>query len=284
MARPLGDHADQAVQKIGAVGHMAQAFQIGQAALRIQHVDLVPGRQIKKIMVRHQSLATLGGGFIAQMRHHLSQAKQTVKIGPANPAAIIGQNIGGPIRSAHPVRRYPDDRKIRGATADIDDQDQLFARHRLFVLQGGGDRLELKRDVGKAMAARDVFQHRLRLGIARGVIIDKMHRAAQHHLAYRARNAVQRRDHPPKEPRHHVLERNRTVADAGFLVNQRRSQRRFQPPHQPSIIAAHIGCDGRTAKFRGRAIAFPEHCRGKGNIGLFQRDQPGTALVCQRHG
>ena len=68
------------------------------------------------------------------------------------------------------------------------------------------DRFELKRHLGEPGGAGDVFQHALRLGIPRGVIIDKMHRTAQNDLRDRSRLGLHPRMQMLKEPRQHLFD------------------------------------------------------------------------------
>ena len=95
--------------------------------------------------------------------------------------------------------RDADDREVRGAAADVDDQRQLFARHRALVVERCRDRLELEVDVLEALRARGLFELALRRGVGFGIVVDELHRAAEHDvvdrladMAFEARPSVGR--------------------------------------------------------------------------------------------
>ena len=82
------------------------------------------------------------------------------------------------------------EREVGGAAADVGDQDLLLARHRLLVVERGGDRLVLEDDLAKAGAGRRAAQRRLGLGVALGVVVDEVDRPADD-------GAIDRRRPPP---------------------------------------------------------------------------------------
>ena len=91
-----------------------------------------------------------------------------------------------PRGAAVAIGSEPDDRKIRGAAADVGDQRQLLAGDAALVVQRGRDRLELERHLLEADRKRDLAQRLLRAGVAVRIAVDEMDRAAMHYGLERA--------------------------------------------------------------------------------------------------
>ena len=120
---------------------------------------------------------------IAQQRHHRLQAELAVKVRAADVHAAAGQDVTGAIQLAASLGREAQQRKVRGATADIDNQHQRLALDLAFVVKRGGNRFKLEFNLAKPGAAGDVSQGVLCQLVGLGVVIDKKHRPAKHHLA-----------------------------------------------------------------------------------------------------
>ena len=161
------------------------------------------------------------------MRHHLGQTQKSVKIRPPDADPVIGQNVPRPIRRPRPFGRHPHDGKVGCAAANIDDQHQFFARNALLILQRRRNRFILKRHLAKAQTARNLLQRRLRLGIARRITIDKMHRTPQHNPIRPRRMKAQHLYHMPHKPRQNLAERHRARPNCRALVNHARAKRAF---------------------------------------------------------
>ncbi len=96
--------------------------------------------------------------------------------------AAVGQDVAQAIALAGTLRRQAQQRKVGGTAADIDDQGEGFALQRAFKIKRRGNWLVLELDMLQPHRARNISQHVLRQLIGHRVVIDKMHRAAQHRV------------------------------------------------------------------------------------------------------
>jgi len=151
---------------------------------RINQVDRVPGRQVEVIPGWHFAVAVELAAQ-TQQRHDAGQAQIFIEIGAADMYPAGGQDIVAPFGFGRPLRRQTQQGKVRGAAADIGDQDQFFTINAGLVVESGGNRFKLKIDMAEADRTRDIGQGILRQLIGRRIVIDKIHRPAQHHAVKR---------------------------------------------------------------------------------------------------
>ncbi len=180
MAGALLDELEQAVHAAGVLGVVSHVAQGQHALLGVDGIDGVPGRQVDVVAGGHGG-ATLHGAAVAQQRHHAFQAQLAVEVGTADMHAARGEDVAGAVGQVAALRRQAHQGEVRGTAADVDDQHQLFTLDAALVVEGGGKGFELEGDVAEAYLARHGGQGVLGLLVSDRVVIDEMHRTAQHH-------------------------------------------------------------------------------------------------------
>ena len=110
----------------------------------------------------------------------MREAEQPVEIRAADMDAAVGKDVVLAVAGRGTLWRDPDDRKVRGAAAHVDNQRQFLARHALLVVECRGDRLELEGDVPKTLRAGRLLQLSLGRGVRVGIVVDELHRPPQH--------------------------------------------------------------------------------------------------------
>ncbi len=183
MAALFVNHAYQPVEKFGLAGLLPDLADIGDHARLIHAVDARPGCEVVEIARWHVKPGPLHGAAEAEQRHHHAEAELAVEISTADAYAVIGENIGCSIGLAVALGPETHDRKVGRATADIGDQCHFLGRDLPLIVQGCGDRFELKRDVVKTDPSRNCPQGILRLAIGVRRIVDEVHRPAMDNVA-----------------------------------------------------------------------------------------------------
>ncbi len=100
--------------------------------------------------------------------------------------AAIGQDVLAPLAARRALGREAHQREVGGTAADVDDEYQLFLVDARLVIEGGRNRFELEGDVLETDIARDLFERILGQLVGGRILIDEVHRTAQHHLGERA--------------------------------------------------------------------------------------------------
>ena len=226
-----------------------------------------------KITRGHVESGALHRTAETEQRHHHAEAELAIEIGAADPHAVIGQNVRAAIGFAMALWSEPDDREVRGAAADVGDQGDFFRGELALVIQRRGDRLELEGDFVEADFAGDLAQGLLGLAVRVRRIVDEVHGAAMHDVAQLAAGrlfgtALYR----AKVIGDDVAKPDAFASQSCGLLDQRRTEHRFQAAHQPAGRAIDIGLDGLAAD-QHLAVDFIENgARNCGMTGL-QRDQ-----------
>ena len=118
------------------------------------------------------TLAVARAGAEPEFRHYARHGQQPVEIGAADMNAGSCEDVAGPVSPAPPFRRHPHQRKVRGASAEVDDQPQLLDVYLPLVVERRRDRLELEGDVDKALRPNRPLELVLRRAVGRGVVVE----------------------------------------------------------------------------------------------------------------
>ncbi len=249
MALTVLDDVDHPVDKVGTRRVVADLPEICHRLVRIERIDALPCGEVEEIGDGQVALAVLRRGHVAQFRHDAGDAEQTVEIGAADMHAGIGEHVLAAVRPAPRLRRNAHDREVRRAAADIGDQRDLLALHRLLVVHGSRDRFELELDVVKTLLARRLLQLVLRRAVRRLVLVDEMHRASEHDMLHIGPMCgIEMRFEMAEHQPDNVGERHGARLDARFLVDQRGSEHAFQRPHQAPLGIQRVVLDGAAAE------------------------------------
>ena len=100
---------------------------------------------------------------------------------------MVGEDVVTPVELVAPLRSDAHDGKIGRAAPDVSRQHDLFGVHAPFVVERGGNRLVLKEHLVESDLPRRRVERRLRRCVARRVVVDEVHRPAQHDAADRLR-------------------------------------------------------------------------------------------------
>lgn len=95
--------------------------------------------------------------------------------------AAGGQDVVLALGQVAPLRRQAHQGEVRGAAADVDDQDQFLALDAALVVEGRGDRFVLEGNLLEAELVGHLHQGVLGLAVGLRVVVDEEHRATQHH-------------------------------------------------------------------------------------------------------
>ena len=197
--------------------------------------------------------------------------------------AVVGEDVGLAIDLRLALGADADEREVGGAAADVGDEDLLLARHRLLVVERGGDRLVLEDDLAKAGARRRAAQRRLGLGVALGVVVDEVDRSADDGaIDRRARRRLGAPLQVAQVGRDDVEEANAAAAaDVGRLLDERAAEDALHRSHQAAVDAVDVGGDRGAAELARRrrgaaagvALAGIEHRRRHGAKARLELDQ-----------
>ena len=225
---------------------------------------------------RQIALAVRGQAAIAEMRHHAFEAQQPVEIGAADVNAAIGENVVAALGLGSPLGRDANDREVRGAAADVDDQNEFLARRLLLVIERGCDRLVLERDVAKTLRAGDLLQRRLRLGIGGIVLVDEADGPAEHHFAdLAAEMGFDPAFQIGKIEAENVGKRHRLLPNIRLLMDQRGAENALQRPHEAAVIALQVQIDRAPPKANAMIVEIEEHGARQRRMLALERKQMG---------
>ena len=131
----------------------------------------------------------------------------------------------------------PHQAEVGSTAADVSHQHQLFACDLAFVVQRRSDRFELKLHVGKARLLSGRQQRRLRLGVARGIVVNKKDRPPQHDAPQRVpASSFGQGLQAPQVAGDYIAVANRAAgADVGALVEQAGAEDALHRPHQAAV-------------------------------------------------
>jgi hypothetical protein len=168
---------------------------------------------------------------------------------------------------------------------------QLLVHDALLMVQRRGNRLVLEVDFLEAGLAGTGLQHRLRTRVARRIVVDEVHRPAEHGASHR--HAGARLGQPPQVPQvagHDVAVAHlAAAADIGGLLDQGRPEDALHRPHQPALLAFDVGRHGSAAIASRqpalilRRVGQVEHGGRHGLETRFQFDQGAMALPIADH-
>jgi hypothetical protein len=109
--------------------------------------------------------------------------------------------------------------------------------------------------------------------VGQRIVIDKEHRATQHHLlefptggGFRA--ALQLADEQAEQ----VLERHGRAENAGVVLDQLGTEQALERAHQPAFVAFQVLVQRQTTVHRATFFEVEEDHRGQGDLVVFQRD------------
>ena len=276
VAALLVEHPHQTVEQFRLLRLVTHLTYFPDDFRVIHAVDARPRREVVEIARRDVDILPLHRRTIAQQRHHDTEAEIPIEIGAADADAVVGQVVVLALGVAMPLRRQPNDRKVRRSAADIGDQRDFLGRDLTFVVERRCDRLELKRDVVKADLPGDIAQSRLRLGVAGRIVVDEVDRAAMYDIAQLVSDGLFRAPlHRTDIVGDDITEADALAADAGGLVDQRRAEHRFDAAHQSPGVALDIGLDGAPADM-GAGIGFVEDRAWNRDVIALERSQHGT--------
>ena len=289
VAQALFQHQHQAFvqRQVAVVG--AQALCLTHGLGRVPPVNEVPGGQVKKHRIGH--LPPVRPGVpVAQQGHDMLQAQALVKIGAANVHAACGQHVVGPVAAAAgALRPQAHHREVGRAATNVGHQHQAFALDAALVVKRCGNGLQLKADVAQACGLGGIQQHLLRQCIAFGVVVHKVHGAAQHHVAGGlAGLALGTFMQLGQKRRNDFLVAHGLAVDLGFLQQQRTAQQAFERAHQPPLGARQVLRHGISAKVGAAVLRIEKDGRGqrRGSALQLQRAHlvPFGAPCCRRVG
>jgi len=121
----------------------------------------------------------------AELGQHARELDAPVEVGAGDVHAMVGEDVVLARWPRRAPRADAHDGEVRRAAADVGHEHDLFARHAALVVERGGDRLVLERDLFEADLARRAFERGLRLRVARGIGVDEEHRPTEYRAADR---------------------------------------------------------------------------------------------------
>ena len=268
----LFDQLEQAIDTAGVFDVVAHAAQRQRGFLRVHRVDRVPGRQVHVVAGRHVG-AALHAAAVAEQRHQALQAQLFVEVGPADVHAAGGEDVIVTVVETTTLGRQAHQREVRGTTADVDDQHQLFFLDGRLVVECRRDRFVLERHIFETDFARHFDQRVFGFLVSQRIVVDEEHRTAQHHLLEFPTGggfgaALELADEQPEQ----VLERHRRAEDAGVVLDQLGAEQAFQRAHQPAFVAFQILMQGQATVDRATFLDVEEDHRRQGDLVVFQRD------------
>jgi len=218
--------------------------------------------------------AAFHAAAVAEQRHHALQAQLFVEVGAADVHAAGGEDVVLAVVVVTTVRRQAHQGEVGRTTADVDDQYQLFPGDGGLVVERGGNRLVLERDVLEADLARHVDQGVFRFLVGHRVIIDKEHRAAQHHFfELAARRGFGAALELADKQRQQVGERHGRAQYAGVVLDQLGTQQALERAHQAAFVVFQVFVQGQAAIHRAALLEVEEHHRRQGDLVVLQRDK-----------
>ena len=273
VAGALLDELEQAIDAGGVDDVVAHVLQRQLGLLRVHRVDGVPGGEVEVIAGWHEGVA-LHLAAVAEQRHHALDAQLLVEVGTADVHAAGGEDVALAVGHCAALRRQANQREVRGAAADVDDQHQFFTLDAALVVEGCGEWFVLEGNVLETEFLRHGHQGVLGFLVGLGIIVDEKHRAAQHHGLELAPGdsfgaLLQLADEQPEQ----VLERHGAAQHGGFALQQRGAQQAFQRAHEAAFVAFQVLVQGQAAVHRTAFLDVEEDHRGQGDLVVFQGDQ-----------
>lgn len=178
--------------------------------------------------------------------------------------------------AARALRRQAHDGEVGRAAADVGDQHQLLAAQGALVVQRGADRLELEADLAKAHLARDGLECVLGLAVGGLVLIDEVHRAAEHRVVEGAPGrALGARLELADEAREQLAKPERAPIHLGLAIDQAGAEQALERAHQPPFVALQVFGE-RSAPVVDRVlVGVEEHRRRQRRPAVLERDEDG---------
>ena len=194
--------------------------------------------------------------------------------------AGVGQNILLAVDLAPSVRRHPDNGKIRGSTADVDNEREFLLLDRLLIIQGSRDGFVLEEHLAKTGFPGDFFQMPLGQGVGLLVVVHKPDRPAHDDAVYgMAHGGFRASLQMPDERDNDVLEGNVFIAHFRGFVDQRTAQYAFERTQQPAFATVHIKGYRFIAKEHGIFFRVIKHRAGDRLFLVLQRDKARQAVL-----
>ena len=199
--------------------------------------------------------------------------------------AGVGQDVRSPVGLRVALWRDAHDREVRGAAADVGDQRKLLALHAGFVVERGGDRLELKMHLLEAAGPRDRLQLLLREPVRLRVVVDEADRPAKHHAADGlAAVLLREREQVREKLADDVAKRVLAVADLRRLLQQAAAQNALERAQQPPLAVPGVGRNGLAPELHARLLEVEEDRARDRPVLLLQGQQARACRVGQAHG
>ena len=253
MPGALFDQLEQTVDAGRVEDVVAHALQRQLGFLRVHRVDGVPGGQVEVHAGGHRRVA-FHSAAVAEQRHHRLQAELFVEVGTADVHAAGGEDVVMAFGDHVPLGRQADQREVRGAAADVDDQHQLFLADGAFVVEGCGNGFVLERHVLEADALGHAFEGVGGFFVGLLVIVDEEHWSAQHHLLEGPLgNHFSALLKLVEKQAEDLFEGDGAAQYGGFAFQQLGAQQAFQRAHQPAFVAFQVLVQGQAAEHR---VAF----------------------------
>ena len=267
MAQLVLDHPRQTRDRLRRDGEFRQMRHGFAGVLRVKEGDLRPGRQIDEDLVRHRQQT--GAEFapelpaLPQQRHDVIQRDGAVEIGAAQPDAVAGQDLD-------PGPADPEQREIRGAAADIDDQTKRRAGQ-IGAGAGGGLGLGAETDLGKARRREAAGQIGQRPGIAAGIGVE-MHRSARKHAGKAQAGLRLGAGFRFRQKGGDDLGQGAAApADRAGFMEQGRAQNAFERAHEAALLARDQRRNGGGTDPHRPRLGRKEDRGGQGVGGAVQR-------------
>ncbi len=183
---------------------------------------------------------------VAELAQHAGELDPAVEIGAGDVHAVAGQDVVLAVEPGYAFGRDAHDRKVRGTAADVGHKHGLLALRRAFEVERGGDRFVLEAQFGEADSSCSRGERRLRLRVARGIVIDEVHRTTEHGARNRrAALRLGKRLQVLQVTRDHVkILHPATAAEVGRLLDEARSEDAFHRAQQPAVEPVDVGRDG----------------------------------------
>ena len=207
----------------------------------------------------------------AQQGHHMAQVQQLVEVGAADVDAGGGEDVAATVGKHRTVGADTGHGEVGSAATNVDHQHGAFCRDALFVVKRGGNRLQLELHGRETRRIRCLAQGGLRLRIALGVVVHKMHRAAQQGSVHRvAQLAFAAAFQLFEEQHHHFKQADHAAIQQGLFVDEAAAQQAFDGAHQAAFMAFEVRLHGRAAIGHRAVFAGEKQRRGHGGAAFVQ--------------
>ena len=284
MAQALFEHRHQPRMQALVLVVGAQVLRLAHRLGGVQPLDQMPGRQIEEHAAGHFAPAL---AVVAQAQQRLQQfeIEPLVEVGTADVHARGRQHVDAAVRVRDALRPQAHDGEVGSTTAYVDHQHHRFTVQALLIVERRGNRFELELHFGKARAVRGFAQRAFGQRVALGVVIDEMHRPAQHHaLGHLAQLLLGAGGQMAQKQRNDVLVAHQIAVHHGLVLQQRAAQQALERAHQPPLLAFEVLGHGVAAVMGAQFLGMEEQGRGHGQHLAFQRNQAGrVGADTQRH-